>query len=161
MEKQRNKLTEFIIYFAILLVGLLIGATIGMRFGVRSALFARDLTAVATYSLYAETQYKNAKYPDAKKALLNFIKLLENTKGSADPMISESVLTFDKMQTYGRLARLSRNNGDDIEAKQFMVLAVEECKRTSWKDCSDTKVESILTELERRALLPDKPHDKQ
>lgn len=135
--------------------------TIGLRYGVRKALFDRDLTAIATYSLYAETQLKNANYPDAKKALLNFIKLLDDSKGSADPMISESILTVDKMLTYGRLARLSRNNGDDIEAKQFTALAVQECKHTSWKDCSDEKVEYVLTELERRSLLPDKSPDKK
>jgi hypothetical protein len=161
MEKQKSKLITFIKYFVVLLVGLLIGVTIGMRLGIRSAIFARDLTAIATYSLYAETQLKNAEYPEAKKALLDFIKLLDASKGSSDPMISESVLTTDKMLTYGRLSRLSRKHGDDIEAKQFMALAVEECKRTSWKDCSDEKVEYVLTELERRSLSPDQQNDKK
>ena len=71
-------------------------------------------------------------------------------------MISESVLTFDKMLTYGRLARLVRKNGDELEAKKFMALAVEECNRTSWKDCSYEKIEHTLSELERRSFVPDK-----
>ena len=126
-----------------------------MRLGTRAALFARDLTAIASYSFYAEIQLKNAEYPEAKKALLNFIKLLEDSKDSNDPMISESNLTFEKMLTYGRLFRLTQKNGDELEAKKFMSLAVEECKRTFWKDCSDEKVEYALTELDKRFSFSD------
>ncbi len=65
------------------------------------------------------------------------------------------------MLTYGRLAQLAQKNGDDLEAKKYMALAVEECNRTSWKDCSNEKVEYLLTELDRKALFPDKSLDKK
>jgi hypothetical protein len=161
MENKRNKLIIFVKYFILLLVGSLIGLSIGMKLGVSSVHFGKDLAAVARYSEYAGIKYKYAKYPEAKMALLNFINLLDNYKSSTDPMISQSVLTTDKILTYCRLARLSRKNGDDTEAKQFMALAVEECKRTSWKNCSDEKVENILTAVEKNDSLPDKPNDNK
>ncbi len=151
--------TKYLIYIGILFLGLVVGIIVGMRLGTRAALFARDLTAISSYSFYAEIQLKYAEYPEAKETLLNFIKLLEDSRDSNDPMVSESSLTFDKMLTYGRLARLAQKNGDELDAKKFMALAVEECSLTSWKDCSDEKVEHVLTEVERRALLPDKSPD--
>jgi len=161
MENKRNKLITFVKYFIVLLVGLLIGVSIGMKLGVESVHFGRDLGAVAQYSLYARIKYHNAQYPEAKMALLNFIKLLDNSKSSTDPMISESVLRVDKILTYCRLARLSRKNNEDTEAKHFMARAVEECKLTSWKNCSDEKVENILTAVEKNDALQDKPNDKK
>lgn len=149
---KNTRISKPLIYIGILLGGIILGLTVGTKYGTKAALIAQDLTAIANYSFYTDIQFKNAEYPEAKEALLNFIKLLEDSKDSKDPMISESILTFDKMLAYGRLAQLTRKNGHEAEAKKFMDLAVEECNRTSWKDCSDEKVEHVLSTMERSVL---------
>ena len=143
-------LSKWLIVIISIILGGVFGYILGIKHGMNSGIFARDLTTLAWYSHFANNQAENADYEEGKKALLNYLEIIDNFKNSQDPMISKQILTFDKMLTYARLYKLELGNNNLEQSNIFLEKSKSECEKSSLKDCSILAIENYLNKIKNK-----------
>ena len=105
--------------------------------------------ALAGYSQYTVMEYQNANYPEAKKALLQFIATLDEVKKLKDiDSFDYRMCQVDTILTYGRLAILEEKHGNPSESEKYMSNATVICQDVKWKDCSSNKIRQFVDRLD-------------
>lgn len=109
------------------------------------------LFGTAGYAQYVAMEYQYANYRDAKKALLDYITMLdegEKIKGIDD--LNYRMYQVDIMISYVRLAILEDRNGNPKESEKYMREATKRCQDVKWKDCSPEKIRQLVEQLDRK-----------
>jgi hypothetical protein len=111
---------------------------------------------MAVTSQYAQLQYQNAGYDDAKAALLEFIALCDAIKGEEDRFFGEKVYYVDTGLAYSRLALLEERFGHREEMQKYFKDAQKRFQAGGWTNISEARIREILLRLDEKAKRPIK-----
>jgi len=108
------------------------------------------LFVLASYGQYADLQYRNASYDDAKKALLDFIALRDKVKGKEGRFFGEKTYYVDTGLAYSRLALLEERFGHREEMQKYFKKAQKRFQSAGWTNISEAKIREILHRLDSK-----------
>jgi hypothetical protein len=136
------------------IVLLAIGFAAGTYYGwTHLGKFSRSvqtLFSMAGYSQYVFLEYQNASYSQAKKALLEYIDLIDDLKKERGADQHYRMLQTDAMMSYARIAFLEEKNGNLSEYEKYMQKAIKRCEALGWKDCSPDKIRQFVERIENK-----------
>lgn len=136
-----NKKTLLIVLISISLLAL--GFAGGTYFGWtklgKATRSMERLWGMTGYAQYVVMEYQYANYPEAKKALLDYITVLEEAKKHRGVDDFDRMYQVETMASYMRLAILEGKNGNSKESEKYIREANKKCRDIKWKDCSPEK----------------------
>ncbi|HVN32958.1 MAG TPA: hypothetical protein VMT45_13335 [Thermoanaerobaculaceae bacterium] len=103
---------------------------------------------------YAQLQYQEASYPEAKAALERYLKLLLDPTPSPNPLSDARARRVDAVLTLGRLALLHERNGHADLADSCWARAEALAHQGTWKDPSREHLRSLVQRLDAPAPPP-------
>lgn len=126
----------------------------GFRKGMMAGGITREMAEMGYFFGHMEDQLRNADCEGAKRAIIDFLNLLNKYKDNPYGLITTETSYYgDKMLAHLRLARIERQLGNQTEATKQMVLAKEACSNRKWKDCSEEKLMSFLKRRDEKVPI--------
>lgn len=101
-------------------------------------------------SQYAELQYREAGYEDARLALEAYIKLLETPAQSKNLLADSRVRRIESLRSWGHLALLHERNGREDLADTAWRIAESLAKESGWREPSRQRIRFQLESQESR-----------
>ncbi len=137
--------------------GLGVGAFAGYRCLVRPQLFLASVGESFFGDQYAYTQYREASYPEAQKALEAYLGYLKRDKPSnstswtpgENPWLDSRGLRFESTLTWSRLAILHERNGNEPASDRAWKQAETLAAQGTWKDPSRDHLREVIARLDR------------
>jgi uncharacterized protein YneF (UPF0154 family) len=161
---ERKKLKSVILRGLVLVLafslGLAAGGYIGYRMAAAPFIFMNTMFRVGLATEYANLQYCNAGYPEAKEALLKLISLFEDLKNKEWYENRKRVYYVETGLTYARLSLLEEKNGNISEKDKFMRQAINRLQQAGWKDYSEKRIREVVERLDRQNPFKTKGSDK-
>ena len=148
-----------------LLAAFAAGAFLGYRLLLRPQLWLASVGESFMANQYAYTQYQEASYPEAQRALEAYLAFLDRRPPSEadswapgqNPWLDARGVRFDKTLTWARLAILHERNGQtdasDKAWREAEVLAAQ----SKWKDPGRDHLREVIGRLDRSLLSPKPP----
>ena len=161
---EKKKLKSIILKGSVLTLvfslGLAVGGYIGYRMAAPSFLFMNTMFRVGLATEYANLQYFNAGYPEAKEALLKLLTLFEDLKSQNWYENQKRAYYLETGLTYARLSLLEEKNGNVLEKDKFMRQAADRLRQAGWKDYSEQRIREVVGKLDRQNPFKTKGSDK-
>jgi hypothetical protein len=144
-----------ILIAAIVLISL--SGILGWYYGFKSGIQAGGMTkSMADFTLindHLTDQLANASCEGAKKALIDFIQILERNRNLEGSLVTETSYYVDKMMTHIRLARIEKQLGNKDEEIRHIKIAKEACASRKWPDCSTEKIMTFTKRAETKSPI--------
>ncbi|MGK2857691.1 MAG: hypothetical protein ACSLFQ_10845 [Thermoanaerobaculia bacterium] len=137
----------------LLVVGFIAGAYVTQRLQSQAdetkpgfvAMFDQHMIAQ-----YADLQYREAGYEDARLALEAYIKLLETPEQSANLLANTRVRRIEALRTWSQLALLHERNGRADLADSAWQRAESLARESGWREPSRQRIRFQLENQEAR-----------
>jgi len=144
---------RFLRYAVVCLVSTLVGAPLGYLWGHRSmgegSKIFSEVYALGEYETLAGLQYKEARSPQGKQALLDllsFMKRLEADQVNA----TGTTIELDRDIAYARLALLEEREGNRDSSQKYMQKALAGMASRSKTEYSEAHLRDQLTKLDSK-----------
>jgi hypothetical protein len=124
---------------AMLVIGGSIGFAVGIRMGFKSGGFTASTMEYALSHHQLQVAFSEADFA-----------VVEKHKDNPRSAFSGTVAYADITLAHARLARVARKLGEHDVAQQHLQAAVEACRKSRWKDCSEDHILSVSQRLEHK-----------
>jgi hypothetical protein len=110
---------------------------------------------IARYSNNVDMQRAFGGKNEYREALIAFSNALDEARSQTpnDPILSEDIISTDKMLNYIRLSMLEKEIGNNAEAEKYKAEAISFCQKIPWEDCSYEKLEKITIKLNEKFIF--------
>lgn len=162
MERRNYKtaMLKVLLLVLVFALGLGVGGYVGYKYAAVPFILWNDMYRLGFATDYADLQYYNAGYSEAKEALLKLITVFEhlNKDGWYDKEkhIAGKKYYIDTGVTYARLSLLEEKNGNMVEGENFMRQAMDRLQRAGWKDYSEKKIRDLVERWDRENAFKKK-----
>jgi hypothetical protein len=145
----------------LVLVGFVGGTVFGYRFFAEPGGWLGAVGRSFMVSQYAMTQYREASYPEARRALESYLRYLESVRPATDhwtpgesPWSDARGIRFDKTLGWVRLAMLHEKNGNATAAEAAWRRVDSLAAQGSWKDRSHDHFRDLIERQDRAYSTP-------
>ena len=156
---------KVLLYSAALLVAFAAGAFAGYRLLLRPQLWIASVGESFMAGQYADTQYREASYPEAQRALEAYLAFLDHRPPSdagswapgQNPWLDARGIRLDKTLAWARLAMLHERNGQPAAADRAWREAEALAAQGTWKDPGRDHLREVIGRLDRSLSSPTPP----
>jgi hypothetical protein len=134
---------------AMLMIGGSIGFAVGIRMGFKSGGFTASTVEYALSYHQLQLAFSEPDCHGVRSALKAYLAVIEKHKDNPRSAFSGTVAYADITLAHARLARVARKLGEHDIAQQHLQAAVEACRKSRWKDCSEMHILAVSKRLEQ------------
>jgi hypothetical protein len=144
---------RFLRYSAVCLVSALVGAPLGYLLGHRSmgegSKIFSHVYALGEYETLAGLQYKEARSPQGRQALLNLLDFMKHLE-THQTNTTGTTIELDRDIAYARLALLEEREGNRDSSQTYMQKALEGMARRSKTEYSEAHLRDQVSKLDSK-----------
>ena len=135
---------------ALLVIGGSIGFAVGIHMGFKTGGFTASSMEYALSHRQLQVAFSEADCQGVRAALKSHFAVVEKHKDNSQSDFSGTVAYADITLAQARLARVVRKLGEHDIALQHLQAAVEACRKSRWKDCSENYILSVSRRSEQK-----------
>ena len=127
------------------------GVALGIKLASPFETWTRRVATDALLMQYAQVQFSQATHESAISAQMEVLRYLDDVEKQSHrwttgpvPWMTPSILAYNRIVTYGRLAILEEKRGNLQSAEKNWVLAEAQANSIKWKNPSRDKVRRVV-----------------
>ena len=139
--KKSSKFSLIITISALFIFTIIASYKIGVKQGIQYGRTSSSIGGLIRLEQQITEQMENANCDGLKKALINYLVLIENYKEDEDLTIRKYLYHQHKMIANLVIAKIEEREGEGQKALRHLELAKEACVDRNWDDCTTERLD--------------------